>query len=349
MFGGRRKRIARGGARVSSRLHHLVLGRGSSIKYAGSAPIMDNSWQPIGRTSNQVILYHRPSNVFSVQAYTEDPVSIHSLEEPASRVPSSSNLPVLARPRPTLNGEGNVVLGRRSSTVVTRRQGRESSSAVPPSGLCPYCYRPMSKDDHGSTFSEEYDDDTHPASSPNLGRSSAHVFPISNDDESLLQPRQEWDSTAQDSNLLRVGPYFQILEQSVDGSRASTPVQGNDTPERGDVRSQRDRNSRTPNVEPQRSIEGYYHRFFIEEKRLGMGAEGSVFLCQVCSFPSHISPAKSLTRTAARPRRQLLRPLCHQKSRYRQLEAVPVQDLAGSSPAGATTAPEYHTVSSCVD
>lgn len=245
---------------------------------------MDYSWQPIGRTSNQVILYHRPSNVLSVQAYIEDPVSIHSLEEPTSRVPSSSNLPVLARTRPTLNGEGNVVLGRRSSTVVTRRERRESASAVPPSGLCPYCYRPMSKDDHASTFSDEYDG-TRPA--PNLGRSSAHVFPISNDDDSAIQPHQEWDSTAQDSNLLRVGPYFQILEQSVDGSRASTPVQGNDTPERGDVRFERDRDSRTPNMEPQRSIEGYYHRFFIEEKRLGMGAEGSVFLCQVC--PSFLS------------------------------------------------------------
>jgi len=31
---------------------------------------------------------------------------------------------------------------------------------------------------------------------------------------------------------------------------------------------------------PLRGVEGYYSRFFVEEKRLGMGAEGSVFLCQ---------------------------------------------------------------------
>lgn len=307
----------------------------STVLVCSSINYNMDAWQPIGRTSNQVILYHRPSNVLSVQAYTEEPISIQSVGP--SRDPSSSNLPVLARSRPQ-NG-GNVVLGRRSSTVVATRQ-RRGSPDVPPSELCPYCYRPMSKDDHVPTFAEEYDAAMPP--SPHLSRSSAQLFPITNDDHTLAHPRQDWNPTLQDSNLRRIGPYFQILEQSVDGSRASTPIQERDTPEHAE------RQSRTPNVEPQRSIEGYYHRFFIEEKRLGMGAEGSVFLCQVRFLP-HLLLKPSLNHSSARVGWQLPRPLRHQKGRDRELEAVSVQDLAGSEVVGAVEAPEYHSVSSCMD
>lgn len=240
---------------------------------------MEHQWQPIGRTSNQVILYHRPSNVLSVREYTQDSISISTLPETPgteSRTPSTSNLPVLARIRRPQDAAGNAMLGRRSSAVV-RRQSPIESSVIPPSGLCPYCYRPMSKNDHESAFADDFSDVETPSA-----HGSAHVFPIQSDetgDGSVVYPRQQWDTTAQEeagsSGLLRVGPYFQILEQSVDGSRASTPVQNHDA----------SRESRTPGggQEQTRSIEGYYHRFFIEEKRLGMGAEGSVYLCQVSS------------------------------------------------------------------
>lgn len=82
--------------------------------------------------------------------------------------------------------------------------------------------------------------------------------------------------------------YFQILEEAHEGSRPPSP-----TP------SRRDR-SRTPTAAPsylptpsfgaavgedddmmdERDLpaKGYYERYFREEKKLGMGAEGSVYL-----------------------------------------------------------------------
>jgi hypothetical protein len=42
--------------------------------------------------------------------------------------------------------------------------------------------------------------------------------------------------------------------------------------------------------------DGYFKAFFQEEYRLGMGANGTVFLCQVCSkfIPHHPNAAESL-------------------------------------------------------
>lgn len=64
-------------------------------------------------------------------------------------------------------------------------------------------------------------------------------------------------------------PYFQILERAHEGSRPPSPRLRHTSPtptpdareEEGDVPSK-----------------GYYERFFREETRLGMGAEGSVYL-----------------------------------------------------------------------
>jgi hypothetical protein len=209
-----------------------------------------DDWQPIGRTPNQVILYHAPSNALSVRAYREDNISITSIPgTPAtqSRTASSVNLPVLA----ARNASNGIVLQRRSSAVVRR----QSPVEVPPSGLCPYCYRPIPKD---------------PSSGP-----SAHVSPLYADDPSDSIIRPQWDNPPDPSpsGLHHIKPYFQILEQSVDGSRASTPQQDPDDARRFT------RDSTTP-AQEKRSIEGYYSRFFIEEKRLGMGAEGTVYLCQ---------------------------------------------------------------------
>jgi hypothetical protein len=54
--------------------------------------------------------------------------------------------------------------------------------------------------------------------------------------------------------------YFQILEQAHEGSRPPSP---------------RPREAKEEEDVPAR---GYYERFFREEGRLGMGAEGSVYL-----------------------------------------------------------------------
>lgn len=261
-----------------------------------------DQWQPIGRTSNQVILYHPPSNALSIRQYRLDPIAITSIPSTpvvVSRDPSHTNLPVLAR-RSDINGpQREVTLRRRGSSAVTPRgNSAESDSAIPPSGMCPYCYRPMAKAAHRLDSPDAYDSDLPTPSAPLLNRTStAHVFPIFSDDSEAgdhsasyeADDRQEWAyeqpnneiTEVNNPDLLHVRPYFQILAQSVDGSRNSTPV-GHGTPERSSPAS-RHAQSSYDDDHPTRSVEGYYNRFFIEEKRLGRGAEGTVYLCQVSS------------------------------------------------------------------
>lgn len=226
-----------------------------------------DDWQPIGRTPNQIILYHAPSNALAVRASREDPISIHSIPgtpaAPGSRSTASSvHLPVLAPPN-TSNG---VVLGRRRQSDLIRR--RTSPVNIPSSDLCPYCYRPILEDP--------------PFPAPPA--TSAHVSPLDTSDRLTTLIRPEYSTPTDDPAsppLHHIQPYFQILEQSVDGSRASTPVHevddgrrfvsDSETPARGSGE--------------RRSVEGYYRRFFVEEKRLGMGAEGTVYLCQASFHP----------------------------------------------------------------
>lgn len=259
-----------------------------------------DQWQPIGRTSNQVILYHPPSNVLSIRQYRLDPVAITSIPGTptvASRAASHTNLPVLARRSEINSSQREVTLQRRESSALTPRGNAvESDTAIPPSGLCPYCYRPMSKAAHRLDSPDPYDNDLHIPSAPTLNRTStAHVFPIFSDESEAedhpaaydVDDREEWSheqhnneiTEVNNPNLLHVRPYFQILAQSVDGSRNSTPVRDG-TPERSSPASRHDRSTNVDD-QPTRSIEGYYNRFFIEEKRLGSGAEGTVYLCQV--------------------------------------------------------------------
>ena len=77
--------------------------------------------------------------------------------------------------------------------------------------------------------------------------------------------------------------YFQILEEAHEGSRPPSP-----SPSRhGRSRSRSTTPTQTPgrieedeDIIDEREIpaKGYYERYFREERRLGMGAEGSVYL-----------------------------------------------------------------------
>lgn len=81
------------------------------------------------------------------------------------------------------------------------------------------------------------------------------------DDEDL---RHEGGSQSRASN------YFQLLAIANESSRPSSP------PPLGNG----DRASTFPR---EAMADGYFKAFFQEEYRLGMGANGSVFLCQVCT------------------------------------------------------------------
>ena len=67
----------------------------------------------------------------------------------------------------------------------------------------------------------------------------------------------------------RASNYFQLLANANESSRPSSPP-----PFSNGTRSTFPREA---------MAEGYFKAFFQEEYRLGMGANGSVFLCQVCT------------------------------------------------------------------
>lgn len=78
-------------------------------------------------------------------------------------------------------------------------------------------------------------------------------------------------------------PYFQILEKAHEGSRPPTPRLRNvslapSESDDGDPPDPVGDGMRGMDDEANLPSRGYYERFFQEEKRLGMGAEGTVFL-----------------------------------------------------------------------
>lgn len=92
------------------------------------------------------------------------------------------------------------------------------------------------------------------------------------------------ESDLEDDNMdseasFRASNYFQLLAIANETtSRPSTPPTPNDT------------QSRRNTFPAEAMAEGYFKAFFQEECRLGMGANGSVYLCQVCLSP-HVYPS----------------------------------------------------------
>lgn len=93
-------------------------------------------------------------------------------------------------------------------------------------------------------------------------------------------------NTSMTSDVTQTGHYGNstgaqtaTVEEEQQDTYVDTPLDSQETKEGGEASN--------------RSVDGYYQRFFIEEKKLGMGAEGSVFLCQVCPpFLSSGTPRK---------------------------------------------------------
>lgn len=80
----------------------------------------------------------------------------------------------------------------------------------------------------------------------------------------------------------RVPNYFQLLEVSNEmSSRAGTPAPSSGS--NGMTNAHFERAEEERQFETRSMAEGYFEAFFKEEFRLGMGANGSVFLCQVRS------------------------------------------------------------------
>lgn len=137
---------------------------------------------------------------------------------------------------------------------------------------CPYCHRSL----HAGDSAEEGDAD------PDLS-----------------------DSDFEDNPRSRVPNYFQLLQVANEiGSVPPTPTRNRSiTPTRDSSRNHSpDSTQRGAEGQPFRAdsmAEGYFRTFFQEEYRLGMGANGSVYLCQARISSRHaIAIYNSLFSTA---------------------------------------------------
>ena len=186
--------------------------------------------------------------------------------------------------QPILRASNQVVLYNPTSHALTIHHSSQSQStslkqsAQSAPSLCPYCSQPLQQSP------VERDGAVHP-------HEQDSPFTNLNRFEDVSGPR--------------VSNYFQLLQDANDSasrppsppllSTPSVPPSQMNTPLPSPAGFDSD------NVfTPESMAEGYFKAFFQEEARLGMGANGSVFLCQVkhtnfVRFPCHLMPKWQLT------------------------------------------------------
>jgi hypothetical protein len=317
-------------------------------------------WEAIGQTRNALILYHPASHELSVQQRVSGPdVPISPLDESPA---DTSYLPLT---RVTSSGVNDVVLSRHPAA---------SHHSVPdgtatPIDLCPYCYQalPSTTSFPGGTSSVPPSNTTRRTSPFGFGTAAyqgAEIHPIE-------EPTPPPAGTSSSGDTLQpFPPYFRILEKAHDAqsrppTRSQTPTVPDDSASSSPSVSERGTplNGRASGIgmgrrveqqeeqTPLRGVEGYYSRFFVEEKRLGMGAEGSVFLCQVGGFAWSRTgwQAESSGTHAARSRRQPFGTLCRQKDSGRLVVTISLQDAPRGQTARNATPSQHHPVPPCLD
>lgn len=117
------------------------------------------------------------------------------------------------------------------------------------------------------------DEKSQHASRPSICPYCSRPMPNDSDDDSSLDVDFEDITSAS-----RAPNYFQLLE--IANETASRP--GSPPLEVGD---DTDGDTQANTFRPESMAEGYFKAFFREEARLGMGANGSVYLCQVSFSP----------------------------------------------------------------
>ncbi|KAF8898129.1 kinase-like domain-containing protein [Gymnopilus junonius] len=209
----------------------------------------EEQWQPILHASNQVVLYNPRSHALSI-------------------TPASGLEPMV------------------SGVVVARRLRREESSSAArvTSDLCPYCKQTLPPGFIGfrrthpgtgeSSRRDEEDDD--------VLRRWGH-FDTSDDDED--EESADIDAVSTDPAYhARASDYFRLLEvanetsSAASGSRRASISGALLEPRVGAGADEAKLERRRTQVT--KMAEGYFETFFQEEYKLGMGANGSVFLCQ---------------------------------------------------------------------
>lgn len=122
------------------------------------------------------------------------------------------------------------------------------------------------------------DEKSQHASRPSICPYCSRPMPNDSDDDSSLDVDFEDVTSAS-----RAPNYFQLLEIANEtASRPGSPPL--------EVEDHTDGATGTNTFKPESMAEGYFKAFFREEARLGMGANGSVYLCQVGFSPLQWGP-----------------------------------------------------------
>lgn len=141
----------------------------------------------------------------------------------------------------------------------------------------------------------------------------------------VREPAESDPFTAPSTNAAST-PYFHILERAHESSRPSSPAPKR-TARASQLRfSQADAEASETDEEElgtSKGAEGYYERFFREECRLGIGAEGSVYLAQ------HVIGGNVLGKSP--PLRADSRLVRRQEGRSRYFQDLSSEDAARSS------------------
>lgn len=234
-----------------------------------SSPILDPTrsdldqaqWQPILRASNQVVLYNPRSHALTIAA-----------ESASDRLASG--------------------------VVVARRIRREEMEDT-----CPYCKQILPPGFRGYPGDHTGSDGgiRHTPGQTDESEERWEHFSSSDDEEEYSSSEAVSADPAYHS---RASNYFRLLAIANEASSVtSSPRRTSPSPSRfrgssqrgfDEQRQSRSRSrgrTRTPDTRStkgafpaEKMAEGYFKTFFQEEYKLGMGANGSVFLCQVGLF-----------------------------------------------------------------
>ncbi|KZT66570.1 kinase-like protein [Daedalea quercina L-15889] len=159
--------------------------------------------------------------------------------------------------QPILHLSNQIVLYNPTSHALSIRKHRDTGSSLVyrhAGNRCPFCHRALPTEVHPEQREEESDVES--------------VLDLDIDDDPHIRPRS------------RAANYFQLLQIANDS--ASRPATGRSTRTIpiGSLDGTTDGTSKSGAFSADKMAEGYFKAFFKEEGRLGMGANGSVFLCQ---------------------------------------------------------------------
>lgn len=220
-----------------------------------------NNAQLIPYSPWRVILYKRPSGPVVLYNQDEDDIEVRRVMPQSHVITATTNLPSFSSSEDTTNSTTALSLSASSGTTADHRHDsfeiQQSSSLN--GHACPTCFQPISDQ---------------------LAR--------------MIWESQQQDTTLSDDNssqnIVIDNEYFKLLaryirphraslalaDHTYSGGREVSPIASSTADDKDDNNVICDEDS----VSMSSFNQGYYERFFMEERKLGKGLRGSVFSCQ---------------------------------------------------------------------